>query len=189
LFLISQSGNKQTELSEYYAQIFKTLHIEILNAIDEVINSIGKKGIWALDRCADRRKLFVPILQKEIKFVVRMTTQRDMINSEGRKQNIAKIAKGTRCSKKVEITIHPKGDFPRKKMARIGFQKVSFTFKEDKKLTLVVIKGMGKEPIMLLTNLKVEKDEDALWIMKITLQDGSVRNPSDSLKMLTSWRM
>jgi len=37
--------------------------------------------------------------------------------------------------------------------------------------------------------IKVEKDEDALWIMKITLQDGNVRNPSDSLKMLTSWRM
>ena len=54
-------------------------------------------------------------------------------------------------------------------MARIGFQKVSFTFKEDKKLTLVVIKSMGKEPIMLLTNLKVEKDEDALWIMEIYL--------------------
>ena len=106
---------------------FKSENLEILNAIDEVINSIGKKGIWTLDRGADRRKLFVPILQKEIKFVVRMTTQRDMINSEGRKQNIAKIAKGTRCSKKVEITIHPKGDFPRKKMARIGFQKVSFT--------------------------------------------------------------
>ena len=108
---------------------FKSENLEILNATDEVINSIGKKGIWALDRGADRRKLFVPILQKEIKFVVRMTTQRDMINSEGGKQNIAKIAKGTRCSKKVEITIHPRRDLSRKKMARIGFRKImSYNF-------------------------------------------------------------
>ena len=36
---------------------FKSENLEILNAIDEVINSIGKKGIWTLDRGADRRKL------------------------------------------------------------------------------------------------------------------------------------
>jgi len=40
---------------------FKSENLEILNAIDEVIKRVGKKGIWALDR-GDRRKLFVPIL-------------------------------------------------------------------------------------------------------------------------------
>jgi len=148
---------------------FKSENLEIIDAIDEVIKLIGIKGIWALDRGGDRWKLFVPILEREIQFVVRMTTQRDMIGKDGTVKNIAKIAQGTRCSKKVELTIHPKGEAPQKRTVRIGFQKVSFTFKENKELILVVVKGMGKKPLMLLTNLKVESAEDALIIMEIYL--------------------
>jgi len=148
---------------------FKSENLEILSAIDEVIRMIGKKGIWTLDRGGDRRKLFVPILQREIQFVVRMTTQRDMINRQGRVRNIAKIAKDTRCSKKAEITLHPRGESPQKKIIRVGYQKVSFTFEENKEFTLVVIKGMGKQPLMLLTNLKVENAEDTFTIMEIYL--------------------
>lgn len=148
---------------------FKSENLEILAAIDKVVETIGKDGIWALDRGGDRRKLFVPILEKKIQFVVRMSTQRDMIDRGGRTKNIAKIARGTRCSKKAKITIQPKGEPLQKKEVRIGFQKVSFTFQEDEKLTLVVIKGMGKDPIMLLTNLKVQEQEDAFRIMEIYL--------------------
>jgi len=68
--------------------------------------------------------------------MVRMTTQRDMIDKCGRTRNIAKIAKETRCFKKIEVRIHPKGEPPQKRKVRIGFQKVSFTFREDKKLSL-----------------------------------------------------
>jgi len=148
---------------------FRSENVEILNTIDEVMRIIGKKGIWALDRGGDRRKLFVPILQKEIQFVVRMTSKRDMIDEEGKVGNIAKIAKGTRCSRKAEVIIHPKGEPPQKKIIKVGYQKVSFTFEEDKDFTLVVVKGMGKEPLMLLTNLKVKMGEDALGIMEIYL--------------------
>jgi len=100
---------------------FRSENIEILNTIDEVIKIIGKKGIWALDRGGDRRKLFVPILEKEIQFVVRMTTKRDMIDKVGRVRNIARIAQNTRCSKRAEIIIHPKGEPPQKKIIRIGY--------------------------------------------------------------------
>jgi len=123
---------------------FKSENLEILNTIDKVTGVIGKKGIWTLDRGGDRRKLFVPILQREIQFVVRMTTQRDIMDRQGRVRNIAKIARDTRCPKKAELIIHPMGESPRKKTIRIGYQKVSFTFEETKELTLVVIKGMEK---------------------------------------------
>ena len=148
---------------------FRSENVEILNAIDEVIRIIGKKGIWALDRGGDRRKLFVPILQKEIQFVVRMMSKRDMIDRQGRVKNIARIAQDTKCPKKAEIIIHSKGEPPQKKIIRIGYQKVSFTFKEDKDLSLVVVKGMGKEPLMLLANPIVKNTEDALGVMEIYL--------------------
>jgi len=54
-----------------------------------------------------------------------------MIDRRGRVRNIAKIAKDTRCSKKTEITLHPKEESPQKKIIRVGYQKVSFTFKEN----------------------------------------------------------
>lgn len=148
---------------------FKSENLEILGAIDDIIKGIGKKGVWALDRGGDRWKLFVPILERKLKFVVRMMSLRDMIDTEKRVRNIAAIARGTRCSKKAEIVIHPKGEPVKKKTIRIGFEHVSFTFEENKELTLVVIKGMGKKPLMLLTNLKVETAEDTLKIMEIYL--------------------
>lgn len=148
---------------------FKSENLEILGAIDELIKGIGKKGVWALDRGGDRWKLFVPILKRKLQFVVRMMSLRDMIDTERRVRNIAAIARSTRCSKKAEIVIHPKGEPVKKKTIRIGFQKVSFTFEKNKELALVVIKGMGKKPLMLLTNLKVETAEDALKIMEVYL--------------------
>lgn len=111
---------------------FKSENLEILGAIDEVIKVIGKKGIWALDRGGDRWKLFVPILERKLKFVVRMMTQRDMIDLEGRVRNIAAIANGARCSKKAEITIHPKGEPIQKKTIRIVFRKYSLLSKKIK---------------------------------------------------------
>jgi len=149
------------------AREFKSENLEILGAIDEVIKIIGTKGIWALDRGGDRWYLFRPILERNLQFVVRMMTQRDMIDAEGRVRNIAAMAKSTRCSKKAEITIHPRGEPLHSKTIRVGFQRVSFTLREDKKLTLVVVKGMGVKPLMLLTNLGVKTAEDALTIMEI----------------------
>lgn len=146
---------------------FKSENLEIIGAIDEVIKVMGTKGIWALDRGGDRWYLFRPILERNLQFVVRMMTQRDMIDAEGRVRNIAAMAKSTRCSHKAEITIHPKGEPPRKKTIRVGFQRVSFTLKEDRELTLVVVKGMGEKPLMLLTNLGVKTAEDAFRIMEI----------------------
>ncbi|GAJ03369.1 unnamed protein product, partial [marine sediment metagenome] len=77
---------------------FKSENLEILGAIDDIIKVIGKKGVWALDRGGDRWKLFVPILERKLKFVVRMMSLRDMIDAEKRVRNIAAIARGTRCS-------------------------------------------------------------------------------------------
>ena len=148
---------------------FKSENLEILATIDDVMRIIGNKGIWTLDRGGDRRKIFIPLLQRKVQFVVRMTTKRDMIDRQGKVRNIASIAQGTRCSQKAEVTVHPKADFPQRKTIRIGYERVSFTFEESRDLTLVVIKGFGKEPIMLLTNLKVESPEDALTIIEIYL--------------------
>lgn len=116
---------------------------------------IGTKGVWALDRGGDRWYLFGPILERKLKFVVRIMTQRDMIDAAGRVRNIAAMAKSTRCSKKAEVSIHPKEEPAHSKTIRVGFQRVSFTLREDMKLTLVVVKGMGEKPLMLLTIMEL----------------------------------
>jgi len=148
---------------------FKSENLEILGAVGEIIKTIGTKGVWALDRGADRQKLFIPFLEKKIQFVVRMSSQRDMIDKKGQVRNIAAIAQSTRCARKVELTIHPKGDIPQRRTIKIGYQKVFFTFQKDKELTLVVVKGLGKKPLMLLTTLEVASSQDALRIMEIYL--------------------
>lgn len=71
--------------------------------------------------------------------------------------------------KEQRLLFIPRESPPQKKIIRIGYQKVSFTFKEDKDFTLVVVKGMGKKPLILLTNLEVKTEEDALGVMEIYL--------------------
>ncbi|WP_180363607.1 hypothetical protein [Halanaerobium congolense] len=43
---------------------------------------------------------------------------------------------------------------------------------KDKKLTLVIIRGMGKKPTLLISNLKPDAKKFTLAIINIILEDG-----------------
>ncbi len=55
-------------LYSYTAPDFTSENDEILKAIDAVMQHLGKRGIWVIDRGADRIKLFTPLLQKKVLF-------------------------------------------------------------------------------------------------------------------------
>ncbi len=77
-------GSKQIlplyqRLYSYTAPDFVSENDEILKAIDAVMQHVGKRGIWVIDRGADRIKLFTPLLQKEARFLVRMIGNRHLL--------------------------------------------------------------------------------------------------------------
>ena len=62
---------------------FKSENIEALKVVDKVIENIGNKGIWVMDRGYDRNNIIKPLLERNIIFLIRMTKKRDIfVNNE-----------------------------------------------------------------------------------------------------------
>jgi hypothetical protein len=154
------------ELYSQEANDFRSENRQILNAIDRVMEGIGPKGIWAIDRRGDRSRLFKGFLERKIRFVVRLVGDRDLILKDGQKKNSLKIAWGCYCPHQRELTIEKDGE-TQKKTISVGQMKVRLPFL-GAPLFLVVVKGFGEKPMMLLTNVAV-KSQGVIRILEIYL--------------------
>ena len=145
---------------------------QILKALDLIVEGTGKKGIWTLDRGGDRGIIFKGILARKLRFTIRPRGDRDLVlidkkGKEGRKRSSLTLAKSSPCRRKVKLNICKEGEVPRTKDLYLGARKVKLPF-HNTPLTLVVVKGYGKSPLMLLTNLEIA-EEDPLSILEIYL--------------------
>ena len=154
------------ELYSQEAKDFRSENRQILNAMDRVIEGIGQKGIWAVDRGGDRSRLLKGFLEKKLRFVVRLVGDRDLILKDGQKKNSLKIAWGCHCPHQRELKIEKDGE-SKKKTISVGQIRVKLPF-SGKPLWLVVVKGFGEKPMMLLTNVVV-KSQGVMRILEIYL--------------------
>jgi hypothetical protein len=154
------------ELYSQEANNFRSENRQILNAVDRVREGIGSKGIWAIDRGGDRSRLFKGFLERKLRFVVRLVGDRDLILKNGQKKNSLKIAWGCHCPHQRELRIEKDGE-TRKKTISVGQIGVKLPF-SGQPLFLVVVKGFGEKPMMLLTNVAV-KSERVMRILEIYL--------------------
>jgi hypothetical protein len=154
------------ELYSQEAGDFKSENRQILDAVDRVMEGIGPKGIWAIDRGGDRSRLFKGFLERKIRFVVRLVGDRDLILKDGQKKNSLKIAWGCHCPHQRELTIKKDGE-TKKKTISVGQIGVKLPF-SGQPLFLVVVKGWGEKPMMLLTNVVVQS-QGVMRILEIYL--------------------
>jgi len=154
------------ELYSQEANDFRSENRQILNAMDRVMEGIGQKGIWAIDRGGDRSRLFKGFLERKIRFVVRLVGDRDLILKDGQKKNSLKIAWGCHCPHQRELRIEKDGE-TKKKTISVGQVRVKLPF-AGQPLFLVVVKGFGEKPMMLLTNVAV-KSQGVMRILEIYL--------------------
>jgi hypothetical protein len=154
------------ELYSQEAKDFRSENGQILNAVDRVMEGVGQKGIWAIDRGGDRSRLFKGFLERKLRFVVRLVGDRDLILKDGRKRNSLKIAWGCHCPEQRELKIEKDGEI-KKKTISVGQIGVKLPFAEQS-LALVVVKGFGEKPMMLLTNVAI-KSRGVMRILEIYL--------------------
>lgn len=160
--LIPLSG----ELYSQEAEGFRSENRQILDAMDRVVGGVGKKGIWAIDRGGDRSILLRGLLGRELRFVVRLVGERDLILRDGRKQRALRIAWRCHCPEQREVTVQKDGQRSKKTIS-VGHVQVKLPFR-DESLFLVVVKGFGETPLMLLTNLEV-KEWGVIRVLEIYL--------------------
>jgi hypothetical protein len=144
------------------AKEFVSENAEVLAGIDLVRSHTQGRGIWALDRGGDRKKLLEPLLDRHERFVIRSTGKRFVVDRKNIKRSVAEL--GARCRLRYQARIVKIEDGQEKTYdLRYGVEPIRLVGR-DERLHLVVVAGFGEEPMLLLTNaLAGARDSQSLW--------------------------
>jgi hypothetical protein len=135
---------------------------EIIKAMDMVGKAVQNRGIWVIDRGADRDALYESLLANKRNFIIRLVGTRNLI-CQGKTARSLWLAFSCRLpfERTIINTIHGKEiQFN----IRYGCIKVYLPdFKEP--LTMVVIKGFSSQPLILLTSVQIKSKQKDLWFI------------------------
>jgi len=150
------------------AKDFVSENAEILEGVDRIRAHTQGRGIWAIDRGGDRKRLLEPLLERGERFVIRSTGQRSVINRRGRAVTVHHL--GACCRLRYRARVIKIEDGQEKVLElRYGVEPIHLRG-QAAKLLLVVVAGWGQEPMLLLTNLSGARDSQTLWwIVRIYL--------------------
>lgn len=145
------------------AEDFLSENVHLFRAIDTVGHYVGCRGIWAIDWTGDRNAILRKFLSpKEPKrFVIRLTKKRDLVH-RGVAKNCHKIAKSLPCHFSATLITYQDGK-ERKRTVWYNGVKVKLPGKGEG-LFMVVVKGFGQDPMMLLTSCSIGlKSKESIW--------------------------
>jgi hypothetical protein len=140
---------------------FTSANTQIIKAIDTVSDKVGNLGIWAIDRGGDSRLFYEKFVGEHKRFVVRLQKKRDIMY-KGKYYNVAEFAMKIKCKNGRQIVYYKDGK-EHVKNIYYGAEKIKLP-DWDETFTLVVVKGFGKEAMMLLTNcVVIPLIDDSVW--------------------------
>lgn len=149
------------ELYSPRAPDFVSENEQILRAIESVNAATCGRGMWVMDRGADRRKLFEPLLDAERAFLVRLRGDRHLEDKQQERRAAEELAR--RCVLSYKETVVRENE-KRGRVVHLRFGALPVRLPErSEPLTLVVVRGFGKKPMMLLTSLRVGRSRASVW--------------------------
>jgi len=146
---------------------FKSQNIETLKGLNFIKKHFGYKGIYALDRWYDNNLFFKEFTKEneERHFVIRAKKNRNVIYKDKTMNilDVAKLYKG----KYLTYFKDKHGDI---KKAKYSYAKIKLPAIPDKELTMVIVLGLGKKPMMLISNLKPKSKKLTKTILEAYLK-------------------
>lgn len=138
---------------------YETSTEKITSIISTVVQKIGTKGTWAIDRQGDNLKIIQHFNQEELKFITRLKLNRYLHfdNNKNKQVQAERIHNHVNFKYKTQIVMLEDGRV-KDYTIEYGALTVSIPDDPDKWYTLVVIKGYGKHPMLLLTNQEVNNN-------------------------------
>jgi len=133
---------------------------EIREAVGMVAEGVRKRGIWVMDRGGDRDYVFNYLLDSKLRFLIRVRGDRGLRTAQG----IEPAVDLARSCPVLFFETVVKEEAGQERLIRLscGMRKVRLPDRREE-LTLVVVKGFGEEPLMILTNLPVRRSRKSLW--------------------------
>ncbi len=129
------------ELFSQKAKDFGSENQQIFKALRAIHEQLKGKGIWAMDRGADRKKIVEELGGLKSRFVIRPRGDRKVETKMGRRIEIREIANRAKTETKHKITIDKEGYKEDKEIClgiRHGIQVEGVT------VSIVVVRGFGK---------------------------------------------
>src|SRR5258708_8244316 len=151
------------------AKDFTSENAQVLAGIDLVRTYTQGRGIWAVDRGGDRKKLLEPLLDRHERFVIRSTRKRFVIDRKNVGRSVAEVGAKRRLRYPARIVKIEDGKEKTYDL-RFGIEPIRLVGRQEQ-LYLVVVAGFGEEPMLLLTSaLDGARDSQSLWwIVRIYL--------------------
>jgi hypothetical protein len=149
------------ELWSAQAPDFESENTQLLGMIDRVAEATERRGVYVLDRGGDRMKLYQPMLARGLRFIIRLCGDRHLL-VRGRCRRADDVARGV-CMRYAETVVRESAGGEKKVHLEYGFRRVRLPGRPDVELTLVVVKGFGQQPLLLLTNVAVKGTRRSLW--------------------------
>lgn len=141
---------------------FKSENAEVLHAIRRVSRHTGNRGIWVIDRGGDRREILGSLLENDRKFIIRMRGDRHVL-FRGRIRSMDEVAQGCPLVYADRVVKETKGKEEAYNL-EYGFRKIKLP-ECEKQLYLLIIKGFGVKPLILLTTIELRRKRSLLWLV------------------------
>lgn len=140
---------------------FRSENDELFQTIGTVRTGTKKRGIYVIDRGGDRMGLFNCFLDNGLRFVVRQVGNRNLL---WRNRPVLAETLAAKCRMRHAETVTRETDDGEKVyQVEYGVLDVRLPDRPEERLRMVVVKGLGEKPMMLLTNLATADSRESLW--------------------------
>lgn len=150
---------------------FDSENVEIIKTFNQVGKAVENRGIWVIDRGADRDDLYESLLKNKRDFIIRQVGLRDLVY-EGKASRSLWLAYGCRLPYENTIVRLMEGKEVRFHI-RYGSMPVCLPGFNNQ-LTMVVVKGLSGQPMMLLTSIRINSPKDLWFVILAYLKRWSI---------------
>lgn len=137
---------------------------EVLKGLKHLTQHFGKSGIRTMDRGYDANIYYKYFLKNNEPFVIRAKKNRDVIY-KGKTKNILEVAEQF----KGKLALKFKDKQGKIIHCKISFAPIQLPFAPQKELTLIIVHGFSKTPMMLISSLKSSDEKLPLVVTKVYL--------------------
>ncbi|MCR5414020.1 MAG: transposase, partial [Kiritimatiellae bacterium] len=160
-----ESGGRRTiplhlRLWSTAADGFKSEFEEVKATLDTILAHTKRRGIYVYDRGGDGIEFYRYFLEKDVDFIVRLKERH--VRSWKRSVMCGELARECRMLYREVIAFDHSGT-ERRVTIEFGVLPVRLPDLPTKLLHMVVVRGFGKKPMMLLTTLAKTATREALW--------------------------
>jgi hypothetical protein len=143
---------------------YKSNNLETIKSLEYLSSHFPKTNIRALDRGYDAGYIFNYFIPKDENFIIRLRGDRNCFY-KGKRIIVDKLANGF----KGQYTLNFESKEGKKATCKISMIPISLPSYPNYALNLIVVNGLGKEPLMLITNLRCDDERLCVTITKVYL--------------------